>query len=411
MRAIIFFILICFVSEGKSQSVSDYIRIALENNPGLKAKQTEIDIVKKRLPQVEALPDPQVNVSFFVSPMMLPMGNQVGSVSAMQMFPWPGTIPAMEEEVSRTWEVKEQALKAAENDLVFQIRSAWYPLLELERRILIQRDQLSILETAKELATFRFEQGQGPMVDVIRADIMIDNLTTEMQLLDDKREPLVAGFNRLLNRPDATPVIVTGDLPEPDPVVRMNYDTMISRNPALAIYDQQIRMTDAEEKVVDYQRKPMLGAGLQYMLQVERGRNAIEIPPNTGRDMIMPMFSVSVPIWRKKYDAAVQERRLMKTMYQEMKNAMHNDLAAMYTMSRYEMEKAVRMIELLDSQMEKTQQAIDLLIAAYQNAGTDFEEILRLQDELFRYQLERVSAQTEYQLGQVKLDYLTGNHF
>jgi outer membrane protein, heavy metal efflux system len=63
---------------------------------------------------------------------------------------------------------------------------------------------------------------------------------------------------------------------------------------------------------------------------------------------------------------------------------------------------------LLNTQMVKTQQAVDLVLAAYSNAGQDFEEVLRLQQQLFRYRTEKVSAQTEYQLMQVKLDYLTG---
>jgi len=124
--------------------------------------------------------------------------------------------------------------------------------------------------------------------------------------------------------------------------------------------------------------------------------------------MVMPMFSVTVPIWKKKYNAAVEERRLMQVMYADMKQDMQNDLAAMYEMTFYELEKMAQMVELLNLQTVKTQQAIDLVLAAYSNAGQDFEEVLRLQQQLFRYRTEKVSAQTEYQLMQVKLDYLTG---
>jgi outer membrane protein TolC len=124
--------------------------------------------------------------------------------------------------------------------------------------------------------------------------------------------------------------------------------------------------------------------------------------------MVMPMFSVTVPIWKKKYNAAVEERRLMQVMYADMKQDMQNDLAAMYEMTFYELEKMAQMVELLNLQTVKTQQAIDLVLAAYSNAGQDFEEVLRLQQQLFRYRTEKVSAQTEYQLMLVKLDYLTG---
>ncbi|MBK8503534.1 MAG: TolC family protein [Saprospiraceae bacterium] len=183
----------------------------------------------------------------------------------------------------------------------------------------------------------------------------------------------------------------------------------MSNHPSLTVFDRQIEQTEAEAVVADFMRKPMIGGGLQYMPQVKRKPGDVTILPNTGRDMVMPMFTMTVPIWKKKYDAAVQERQLMKEVYSDMKEEMYNELSAMYEMTLYEMDKMQQMIELFNTQMTKTQQAIELLMASYQNGASDFEEVLRLQQQLFKYQIEKVSAQTGYHLAQVKLNYLTGN--
>ncbi|MCB0611263.1 MAG: TolC family protein, partial [Lewinella sp.] len=256
-------------------------------------------------------------------------------------------------------------------------------------------------------ATVMFQQGMAPMVDPIRADIMIDEVKTELMLLEQKRKPLEVTFNRLLNRDDNLPVTISGMLPEPVTGAAARRDSLIANNPVLAVFDKQIQAAIAEEKVAGYLRKPMIGAGLQYMPLVKRG-NDLDLPPNTGRDMVMPMFSVTVPIWKKKYNAAAEERRLMQVMYADLKKDMQNELTSMYELTFYELEKTAQMTELLNLQMQKTQQAVDLVLAAYSNAGQDFEEVLRLQQQLFRYQMEKVSAKTEYQLTLVKLDYLTG---
>ncbi|MCB0517342.1 MAG: TolC family protein [Lewinellaceae bacterium] len=406
MRSIIIIISILATSSLSAQTLDDYLKNAAENNPGIKARQTEVQAALQKLPQAKALPDPTVNASWFIRPMMLPMGNQLGSISAMQMFPWFGALDAMENEVARMAEVKLQAVQVAQNELFFKIKNGWYPLFELEEKIRIQQDLLRLLETDKELATVMFQQGMAPMVDPIRADIMIDEVKTEIALLEQKRKPLEVAFNRLLNRDDNLPVTISGVLPEPVTGAASRADSLIGNNPMLAVFDKQIQAAQAGEKVADYMRKPMIGAGLQYMPLAKRANS--DIPPNTGRDMVMPMFSVTVPIWKKKYNAAVEERRLMQAMYADMKQDMQNDLAAMYEMTFYELEKMAQMVELLNLQMVKTQQAIDLLMAAYSNAGQDFEEVLRLQQQLFRYRTEKVSAQTEYQLMLVKLDYLTG---
>ncbi|MCF8246378.1 MAG: TolC family protein [Saprospiraceae bacterium] len=391
-----------------AQTLENYLQIAAENNPGIRAKQTEFQAALQKLPQAKSLPDPTVNAAFFLSPMMLPMGNQLGSISAMQMFPWPGSLDAMENEAARMAEVKLQAVAVAQNELFFKVKSAWYPLFELEEQIRIQRENLRVLETDKELATVKFQQGQAPMVDAIRADIMMDEVKTEIAILEQKRKPLEIAFNQLLARDAASPVTISGSLPEPVVGAAARRDSLVGNNPMLAVFDKQIQVAKAEEKVADFMRKPMIGGGLQYMPLVKRKSHDVHIEPNTGKDMFMPMVSVTVPIWNKKYNAAVEERRLMQVMYADMKQDMQNELAAMYEMSFYEVEKMAQMVELLNLQMAKTQQAIDLMMAAYSNAGQDFDEILRLQQQLFRYRMEKVSAQTEYQLALVKLDYLTG---
>ena len=408
-RISLFMVAILAAGSLTAQTLEDYLQMAVENNPGIRARETEMQAALQKLPQAKSLPDPTVNASFFISPMMLPEGNQLGSISVMQMFPWPGTRAAMENEAARMAEVKQQDVQVAQNELALSVKNAWYPLLGLEAQIRIQKELLRVLEADKELAAFRFGQGQAPMVDVIRADMMIDEARTEIALLELKRKPMEAVFNRLLNRDDSQPVVLSGVLPEPRPEMTGWQDSLIAHNPALAVFDKQIEAAAAGEAVAEAMQKPMFGVGIQYMPFTRRKDYSVhELPPNTGQDMIMPMVSVTLPIWNKKYKAAVEERRLMQGSYASMKQDMQNELAAMYAMTVYESEKMAQMIALYNLQMIKTQQSIDLLLAAYSNSGQDFMEVLRMQQQLFRYRMEKVSAQTAYQLALAKMDYLTG---
>ncbi|MBK7407504.1 MAG: TolC family protein [Saprospirales bacterium] len=350
------------------------------------------------------MPEPTLNLSVFPRLMMLPMGNQLGSISVMQMFPWIGSLKARSTQANRVAEVKNSSIRVAENELIWKVKNAWYPLFELEAKIRIQNDLLRVLEAGKELATDRFQYGQAPMVDAIRADIMIDEVKTEIALLEQKRKPLLVAFNRLLNRKDDTPVPISGGLPEPEGVARR--DSLLDHNPVLTVFNNRIQASAAEEKARTFMRKPVIGAGIQYMPLVKRSSR--DLFPNTGMDMVMPMASMTIPIWSKKYDAAVEESRLEQIALADRKLEMENDLATMYEMTWYDLEKNAQTYALLNTQTVKTQQAIDLLLSSYSNAGKDFEEILRMQRQLFRYQMEKVSAQTQYQLTCAKLDYLTG---
>ncbi len=403
-------ILIALITAGKlpAQTLDNYLAIALENNPGIKAQNTEYQAARQKIPQAGALPDPQVSASVFTRPMMLPMGNQLGSISAMQMFPWFGALQAMKNEAAEMAEVKQQAIRVTQNELAFQVKIAWYPILEVAEQLAILREKQRVLGVDKELATVKFQHGQAPMADAIRVDILLDEVRTAITLLEEKRKPLVAVLNRLLNRPAETPVVINERLPDIPEQLVFRSDSALANHPALAVFDKQIQAEIAAEQAADYLRKPTFSAGIQYMPLIKRKGQDVHLEPNTGRDMLMPMVSVTIPIWRKKYNAAVEERRLMQLAYADMKRNRENELGAMFEMTGYELEKTAKTAALLDLQQRKTQQLIDLLLAAYSNDGKDFEEILRLQQQLFRYQSEIVSARTEYQLALVKLDFLTG---
>ncbi|HMQ89332.1 MAG TPA: TolC family protein, partial [Flavilitoribacter sp.] len=394
----------------KAQTLDDYIRIALDNNPGIRARQAEYQAASQKAPQAGAMPDPTLNASFFLGHMILPEGNQLGSVSAMQMIPWPGTLKAMKEEANRSAEVSRQSVGVLQNDLVFMVRNAWFPMVELEQKIRVQQEKLRVLETDKDLAVLKFQQGLAPMADAIRADVMIDEAKTSIRLFELKRRSLTTAFNSLLNRDGDAPVSMPGGAPEAMPRPAPAEVDQLNNNPGLALIDRQIKAAAAGEKAASFQRKPVFSAGIQYMPLAIRTGIHDHIEPNTGQDMIMPMISMTIPIWKKKYDAAVKERRLLQVAYSEMKKDRHNDLAALFEATRYELEEAIARIDLLNVQMEKIQQVIDLQIAAYANSGQDFKEVLDLQQQLFDYRTDKISAQTGYQLALAKLDYLTGKN-
>ncbi|MDO9039882.1 MAG: hypothetical protein Q7U65_00740 [Bacteroidota bacterium] len=81
-------------------SLAVYLEQAGKNNPGVKASFSQYLAALEKVPQVGSLPDPQGSLDFFLKPMELLNGNQVGSISVMQMFPWFGTLKLAKDEAS-----------------------------------------------------------------------------------------------------------------------------------------------------------------------------------------------------------------------------------------------------------------------------------------------------------------------
>ena len=76
----------------QSDSLYNYLEIAAKNNPTVLQRYAEYQAALQKVPQVGSLPDPDISLGVFLSPMELVGGNQVADIRLMQMFPWFGVL-------------------------------------------------------------------------------------------------------------------------------------------------------------------------------------------------------------------------------------------------------------------------------------------------------------------------------
>ena len=405
MKNIVLIIFLFSALSIQAQTIDDYLKIASENNPALRARFAEFEAAMQRIPQVSALPDPTFSVSAFGRMIETRVGPQRAVFTFNQMFPWFGTLKAQRDAAALRADAKFQQWIDARNELFFQVKAAYYPLFELEQMIKFQEENREILETFKTLATSQFKNGRGSMVDVVRVDIMLQDVITELSILKKKRNPLVAQFNKLLNRDQHAEVVVSDSLTIDFSPPEVSSDSILQNNPRLAELEITENAWQAEAVVAKKQGMPKLGVGLNYTVIGER--TDMELPDN-GMDAIMPMVSISLPIYRKKYKAAIKEAELMRTSISERKRDLTNNLLASFEMAQFEKQKAMDEYQLFDAQIKSTHQAITLLLSTYSNAGEDFEEVLLMQQTLLKYQINSASALKDYYIALARLDYFTG---
>lgn len=393
------------VFQSRAQSLDDYLKQAAENNPGVKAAYLEFEAAMQRLPQVSSLPDPTLSMSALGQMIETRVGTQEARFSLMQTFPWFGTLKAKKEVAALEAEAKFQAYLDRRNELFLKIKTAYAELYEVRDHIHHKTENGQILQTLRTLALSKFENGTAPMTDVIRVDIMQNDNQTDIEIFEDSQWPLEVRFNRLLNRPDSLMVA----LPDSIPMVFENEILLtkqnLAENPDVQQWDRKMRAAEAQQKVAAKSGLPNIGLGVDYSIISER--SDVNFSDN-GQDAIMPVVSISLPIFRKKYKAAQQEAQWLQKAYAEMKTETENQLTGSWETSRFELEKAQKQIELFQSQVVKIKQTIDLLLSAYANASADFEEILRLQQELLRYQMEISTAFKKYRVAIATLDYING---
>lgn len=401
-------ILLMAIPASFAQTLDDYFKIAAENNPGLQSSYKEFEAAMQKVPQVNALPDPNFSFGYFLSPVETRVGPQRAKFSLTQMFPWFGTLKARGDAATLQGEAKYQAFLDARNRLYFQVAAAYFPLYELNRWKHIEQENIDILQSYKTISTTKFENGTGAMVDVLRVDIMLKDAETRLQILNDKEKPLLSSFNNLLNRDENEQVEVVDSLSVEDLPSEISKDSLLMRNPALAELELKTRTSEASEVIAQKQGLPNVGVGLDYVVV---GKSSAMTTSDNGKDVLMPMVSVSIPLFRKKYKAAEREAQLRQESFSLQKENVLNTLVSEFDRTRFMLQEQQQLINLYNGQISTIRQSLNLLFTAYGNSGKEFEEVLRMQQQLLKYEKMKATAEVQYQTALAKLNYLTAKTY
>jgi outer membrane protein TolC len=450
--AIIFLLFLGVQSTSFSQSLDEYLKVAAENNPELKAYFNEYLASLEKVPQVGALPDPELTMGFFFQPMERFMGNQQADIQLMQMFPWFGMLKTQKDEASKMALAQYEVFQDAKYRLFYKVKNTWYQLYRLEEEIRITEENLEILKQYERLALIRFQSadigtGSGPsnmqqatsmnsgsstssassmggmsggmtsgtsgkssskggssmgtsssmngggsgMSDVLRVRIQIKELENTLALLEDSRLPIKAEFNQLLNR-DINEVVSIADSLSGSVVSwerQALLDSITQNNPMLKMLDAEEEAYEAQKKMARLEGRPMLGAGVNYMPFSPRTENGM---PMGGNDMVMPMLRLTIPIYRKKYNALQKEAELKQLAVQQRRENTVNQLTTRWSTALRDLDDATRRTKLYREQTDLARQTLNLLMTSYATDGRDFEEVLRVQQQLLDYQLKLITS-------------------
>ena len=320
------------------------------------------------------------------------------------MFPWFGTLKAQGDAATLMAEAKYQSFLDAKNKLYYEVSAAYFPLYELKEWIKIEENNIAILESYKTISNSKFKNGNGTLVDVLRVDIMLKEAKTTLGILNKKEKPLRASFNKLLNRDEMQPVTITDNIVVEPVLSGYNKDAFIVDHPLMNSIDLKTKASEASERAAIKQGFPQLGLGLDYVMVGERTDMTLV---DNGKDVLMPMLTVTLPIFRGKYKAAVKEAQLIQESFLLQKNEIANSLNSNYEMALFDIRQQTDLVSLFDEQIEESKQALNLLYTAYGNSGKDFEEVLRMQQQLLKYDKLKITALSQYRIAMAKLDYIT----
>jgi len=451
---LIYVILTVLCLSGYSQdSLMNYLGLAARNNPTVLQKFSEYQAALQKVPQVGALPDPELNLGVFLQPMELIGGNQVADIRLMQMFPWFGVLKNAKDEMSLMAKAKYESLRAAKQEVFYNVQQTWYELYKTNKDIQISEKNISILKTLERLALVKFRTasagdggasvssvsnmpsqsssatssgmntmggnginnpstisssqssgqsggmgsslGGSGLADLYRIQIETGDLENNIALLRNQQSTIMARFNSYLNRPAQSPVAITDTL-RPDSLsvsLPALSDSMLRNNPMLGMLQYEQQSIDARKKMVTRMGYPMVGVGVNYSVI---NKSDMSTSSMNGKDMIMPMVTVTLPIYRKKYKAMQTEADLMKTATAQNYSATANSLQTDYYQAIQLYQDAKRRISLYANQSDLANKTLSIMLKSFATSGSGLTDILRIRQQTLDYEFKQVEAVADY---------------
>jgi outer membrane protein TolC len=236
-------------------------------------------------------------------------------------------------------------------------------------------------------------EGNSGLADVYRIQIESGDLENNIALLKNRRNSLMAQLNSYLNRPVTTEVFTYGNITTDSlnqPLIAIS-DSILAKNPMLGMLEFEKQSLEAREKMVSRMGYPMVGLGLNYSLINKTGMPSGSASMN-GKDMIMPMIALTLPIYRKKYNAMQNETRLLETASKQNYQAASNSLQVEYFQAVELYQDAQRRIKQYENQYLLASKSLDLITMNFSSASSDLSDVLRARQVTFDYELKKIEA-------------------
>ncbi|MGB5479496.1 MAG: TolC family protein [Eudoraea sp.] len=386
----------------KAQTLDTYIQEAENNNPEVQAFELRYNISKEKVEEADAFPKTEVSAGVFVSEPETRTGAQKARFSVKQMLPWFGSITLRESYASSLAEVDYLDIVITKRKLRLSVSQSYYELYAIEEKQVVLEENIQLLNTYEKLALTSVEVGGASAVDVLRLQIRQNELKEAKQVLEQEYKAVQTQFNNFLNRNENTSIAVVDALSVEEPIEIQQVE--LELHPELEKYDRLYESVAHSEVLNQKEANPNLGFGLDYIPVAKRP--GMDFSDN-GKDILMPMVSLSIPIFNNNYKSRTVQNELRQEEINAQKANRRNLLETILSDALNNKEASYIKYKTQLRNLEQAKNAEKILVKNYETGTIDFNDVLDIQELQLRFQINLIEAVKNYYVQTTIINYLT----
>lgn len=279
---------VCFAENSVQKiNLSEAVNLAIKNNIDFQANKLDTEIAKNNIKVANKLQNPDFDIFY-----------NFGSAGKgnPQLFGMTETIEiakrgARKKLAKANYELAKENLNFYEFDLKMDVREAYINLVAAKSILKSLQEQQKLLKELLTIAQRRYEAGAAPEIDVIQAEIALNQMTTQVNTAKVNVKSATFEFNKTINPKDKTYLKFDTvddlfrnnfiDLATPNPKSQMPEFETIAEDSLKSRFDikiakQQINVAEKNLTVIARQRIPDLeiqgGYGYQSKGMSDDGR-------------------------------------------------------------------------------------------------------------------------------------------
>jgi outer membrane protein TolC len=376
------------------------------SNPQLEQAHQTYLAAQLQVPQVSALPAPQValaeqantggpfdfksSADFFAYP------------SFTQPFLWPGKRGLAGEVASAQAEVIGRQYDALLVQLAAQLQLNFYQLIALQSQRHFMDEDLQRLEAIKEVAKVRYANNAAAFVDFLNAQVAVGTLSNERFGIDKQIQSSAEQINTLVGRASQSALVVHDVASDPH-LPAQSLPALISlaqrSNPRMAADASQLEAASKSLALAEKAFFPDFSVSVGAYTDP-----ALDRPDSTR--LYSLGVSVNLPTWgHEKERAGVGQARVQVKAAEAGRTSDLQQLDLAVANAYHSLETALQQVKFnRERLMPQAQMAYRLALSGYSsNGGTAFSDLLTAQSSLRAAELSLLQAQNSASQAYVSL--------
>lgn len=393
---------------GPRAGVEDYVRLALDRSPTLRADFERWKASVHRVSGARRLPDPTLSFGYYIRSVETRVGPQQARIGLQQAFPWPTRLTAGADAASAQARAMQRRFEAQALTVARSAAGAYWDLWQVRATRTIEREHLDVVRGLSDSVRGRVATGAATLAELQQTDLTAARIEDRVRGMDERERSAEARLRAVLGV-DSTFAVPTFQGPGPAAMPQASTAELradVEAHPRIEGLGLLTQASEATARAEGAERLPSFTVGADWVVTGDAVDPSVE---GSGRDAVVVGAGVRIPLWQASYsDGVAAARAESRAREAERRSALDQAQAAL-TSTLADLRDATRRIGLYRSTLvPQAESAYESVLGAYTVGRASVSQALISQRDLLELRTELERARADHARTWAKLEELVG---